>query len=74
MCNAINVKGSRDKRIQVKDNTRHVFEEENQKTWRKNLYVALQVGNDPLVNKLEYNNTQRPSKPKLTNVLELSKL
>ena len=30
--------------------------------------------NDPLVNQLEYMNTQRPSKPKLPKILEPSKL
>ena len=71
-CN--NVKGSREKRMQIKDNTQCVIKEENQRTWRKNLSIALQAGNDPLVNKLDYKNTQRPSKLKLPNILKSSKL
>ena len=40
----------------------------------KNLSTTLQVEINPLVNKLEYTNNKRPSKPSLPNVLELSKL
>ena len=40
----------------------------------KNLFVALQAEINPLVNKLEYTNNKRSSKPSLPNVLELSKL
>jgi len=40
----------------------------------KNLYATLQVEIDPLVNKLEYKDIKRPSKSKLPNVLESSKL
>lgn len=40
----------------------------------KNLSVALQVENDKLVNKLDYKNTQKPSKLMLSNVFELFKL
>ena len=40
----------------------------------KNLYVALQVENDKLANKLDYKNTQKPSKLMLSNVFELFKL
>ena len=40
----------------------------------KNLSVALQVENDKLVNKLDYKNTQKPSKLMLFNVFELFKL
>ena len=39
----------------------------------KNLSAILQVEIDPLVNKLEYMNNKRPSKPSLPNVLEPSK-
>ena len=39
----------------------------------KNLSATLQVEIDPLVNKLEYMNNKRPSKPSLPNVLKLSK-
>ena len=39
----------------------------------KNLSEILQVEIDPLVNKLEYMNNKRPSKPSLPNVLEPSK-
>ena len=44
------------------------------KNLAKNLYATLQVEIDPLVNKLEYKNIKRPSKSKLINVLEPSKL
>ena len=72
-CN--NVKGSREKRMQTKDNTQCVIEEENQRTCvKKSLSVAFQAGNDPLVNKLDYKNTQRPSKLKLPNILKSFKL
>ena len=40
----------------------------------KNLSATLQVEIDPLVNKLEYMNNNKPSKPSLLNVLEPSKL
>ena len=40
----------------------------------KNLSTTLQVEIDPLVNKLEYTNNKRASKPSLPNVLEPSKL
>ena len=39
----------------------------------KNFFAALQVKIDPLVNKLEYTNNKRPSKPSLPNVLDPSK-
>ena len=71
-CN--NVKDSSEKRMQTKDNAQCVIEEENQIIRQKNFSAAFQVGNDPLVNKLNYKNTQKPSKPKLSNVLEPSKL
>jgi len=71
-CN--NVKGSREKRMQTKYNNQRVIKEENQRIWRKNLSATLQARNDPLVNKLDYKNTQRSSKPKLHNILKLSKL
>ena len=72
-CN--NVKDNRKKRMQTKDNTQCVIEEENQRTCvKKSLSAAFQAGNDPLLNKLDYKNTQRLFKPKLPNVLELSKL
>ena len=40
----------------------------------KNLSATFQVEIDPLVNKLEYTNNKRFSKPSLPNVLEPSKL
>ena len=40
----------------------------------KNFFAALQVKIDPLVNKLEFTNNKRPSKPSLPNVLEPSRL
>ena len=40
----------------------------------KNLYATLQVEIDPLLNKLEYMNNKRLSKPSLPNVLKPSKL
>ena len=40
----------------------------------KNLFATLQVEIDPLVNKLEYTNNKRPSKPSLPNVFKPSKL
>ena len=40
----------------------------------KNLSATLQVEINLLVNKLEYTNKKRPSKPSLLNVLEPSKL
>ena len=40
----------------------------------KSLSVTLKIEIDPLVNKLEYTNNKRPSKPSLPNVLEPSKL
>ena len=40
----------------------------------KNLSATLQVKIDPLVNKLEFTNNKRPSKPSLPNVLEPSRL
>lgn len=49
-CN--NVKGGREKRKQTKYNTQYVIKQENRSTWCKNLFVTLQFGNDPLVNKL----------------------
>ena len=39
----------------------------------KNLFATLQVEINPLVNKLEYTNNKRPSKPNLPNILEPSK-
>ena len=33
--------------------------EENWRTWRKNLFAALQAKNDPLMNKLEYKDNQK---------------
>ena len=44
------------------------------KNLEKNLSVTLQVEIDPLVNKLEYTNNKRLSKPSLPNVLEPFKL
>ena len=44
------------------------------KNTAKNLSATLQVEIDPLVNKLEYTNNKKPSKPNLLNVLESSKL
>ena len=41
------------------------------KKWRtqhKNLFVALQAKTTPLVNKLKYKNTQKPSKSKLLTI------
>lgn len=43
------------------------------KNLTQNLSVAVQVGNDPLMNKLEYMNTHKPFKSKLPNVLGPSK-
>ena len=40
----------------------------------KNLSATLQVKIDPLVNKLEFTNNKRPSKPSLPNVLKPSRL
>ena len=40
----------------------------------KNLSATLLVESDSLVNKLEYTNNKRPSKPSLPYVLKLSKL
>ena len=40
----------------------------------KNLSATLQVEINPLVNKLEYMNNRKPSKPSLPNLLEPSKL
>ena len=71
-CNT--VKGSREKRMQIKDNAQCVIEKEYRITRQKNFSTAFQAGNDPLVNKLNYKNTQKPFKPKLSNVLETSKL
>ena len=47
--------------MQTKDNTSCIIKEENKKTWRKNLFAVLQANNNPLVNELEYNNTNRQS-------------
>ena len=44
------------------------------KNLAKNLFATLQVEIDPLVNKLEYTNNEKPSKPSLPNVLEPFKL
>ena len=40
----------------------------------KNLSMALKFEIDPLVNKLEYMNIKKPSKPNLSNELKPSKL
>ena len=40
----------------------------------KNLSMTLKIEIDPLVNKLEYTNNKRPSKPSLPNVFKPSKL
>ena len=40
----------------------------------KNRFATLQVEINPLVNKLEYTNNKKPSKPSLPNVFEPSKL
>ena len=48
------------------------WREKPQNSCKKNLSTAFQTGNDPLLNKLDYKNTKRPSNPKLSNVLEPS--
>ena len=58
----------------TQDNKRCVIEEEIQKTWRKKLSTALQTRNDSLATQLEYMDTKRLSKLRLSKVLEFFKL
>ena len=59
--------------MQTQDNTKMCYWREP-KNSAKNLSATLQVKIDPLMNKLEYTNNKRPSKPSLPHALELSKL
>ena len=53
--------------------TRQCVVEEETKILGENLSTALKAEIGPLVNELEYKNSNRPSKPYLPNALELSK-